>query len=295
MDIAWNNNDLLFLLLMYWFGKEIYYALAKDPSLSEQAALQAPYVTRDKAAERGSVVHSLIEAWKKSKVVVKNVNPVYRGYVQAFYDWIEYRKPEILVTEKTVLSKKYRYCGTLDMIAMINGKKYIVDFKTNKDARLFPEVQLQLSAYHQALKETTGEEADNLMAVSLGATGEYKEKVFEDNLITFLAAQHLWVWKNQAKCKRVGYQYKVSKKTGAKAVPLHLRNSPTSLMKSQGYGKGYHYPHNYPGHFTAQKYLPEDLQDQHFYRPTTEGLEKRIYERLVKLWGNRFATPDKSE
>jgi putative ATPase len=101
--------------------------------------------------------------------------------------------------------------------------------------------------------------------------------------------------KSNASYKALREAQALVKKTGAKAVPLHLRNSPTSLMKSQGYGKGYHYPHNYPGHFTAQKYLPEDLQDQHFYRPTTEGLEKRIYERLVKLWGNRFATPDKSE
>ncbi len=78
------------------------------------------------------------------------------------------------------------------------------------------------------------------------------------------------------------------RETGAQSIPLHLRNAPTSLMKEQGYGKGYHYPHNYPGHFTTQSYLPEDIDQTRFYHPTTEGIEKRIYERLVRLWGERF-------
>ena len=81
---------------------------------------------------------------------------------------------------------------------------------------------------------------------------------------------------------------------GAKSVPLHLRNAPTSLMKEQGHGKGYHYPHNYPGHFSDQNYFPDDLKTRQFYRPTTEGIEKRIYERLVTLWASRFEEPSGS-
>jgi len=81
---------------------------------------------------------------------------------------------------------------------------------------------------------------------------------------------------------------------GAKAVPLHLRNAPTSLMKDQDYGKGYLYPHNYPGHFSVQNYFPEDLKSTQFYRPTSEGIERRIYERLVQLWGTRFEEPSGS-
>jgi len=81
---------------------------------------------------------------------------------------------------------------------------------------------------------------------------------------------------------------------GAKSVPLHLRNAPTSLMKEQGHGKGYHYPHDYPGHFSAQNYFPDDLKTRQFYRPSTEGIEKRIYERLVALWVSRFEEPSGS-
>ncbi|MEA3287065.1 MAG: replication-associated recombination protein A [Candidatus Marinimicrobia bacterium] len=75
---------------------------------------------------------------------------------------------------------------------------------------------------------------------------------------------------------------------GARSIPLHLRNAPTSLMKEQDYGKGYRYPHDAPGHFTRQNYFPDDLKTRQFYHPSTEGIEKRIYERLVKLWGKRF-------
>ena len=79
---------------------------------------------------------------------------------------------------------------------------------------------------------------------------------------------------------------------GAASVPLHIRNAPTSLMKDKGYGKGYEYPHDHPNHFIPQNYMPEELKGSRFYHPSTEGLEKRVYERLVKLWGKRFREPE---
>jgi putative ATPase len=53
--------------------------------------------------------------------------------------------------------------------------------------------------------------------------------------------------------------------TGNLPVPLHLRNAPTRTMKDLGYAKGYKYPHDYPGHWVAQQYLPDDLKDVHFF------------------------------
>ncbi|MCB2204350.1 replication-associated recombination protein A [bacterium] len=70
-------------------------------------------------------------------------------------------------------------------------------------------------------------------------------------------------------------------------VPLHLRNAPTKLMKSEGYGKGYRYAHDFPGHFVEQNYLPEELQQKQYYKPTDEGREQRIRERLRQLWKKR--------
>jgi putative ATPase len=71
-------------------------------------------------------------------------------------------------------------------------------------------------------------------------------------------------------------------------VPLHLRNAPTKLMKAEGYGAGYHYPHSYPGHFVAQHYFPESMEPRAYYRPGDEGREKYIRERLSQLWNERY-------
>ena len=66
-------------------------------------------------------------------------------------------------------------------------------------------------------------------------------------------------------------------------VPLRLRNAPTALMKGLDYGKGYRYAHDESGAYAAgETYLPEALQGQRFYEPTTHGLEQRIAERLAE-------------
>jgi putative ATPase len=71
-------------------------------------------------------------------------------------------------------------------------------------------------------------------------------------------------------------------------VPLHLRNAPTKLMKQEGYGAGYQYPHSFPGHFVRQRYFPEGMEPRAYYRPGEEGREKYLRERLVLLWGERY-------
>ena len=68
-------------------------------------------------------------------------------------------------------------------------------------------------------------------------------------------------------------------------VPMHLRNAPTGLMKHLGYGKGYEYPHDAPGHFTPTQNLPESIRDTRFYEPTDQGAEHQIAERLRRWWG----------
>ncbi len=71
-------------------------------------------------------------------------------------------------------------------------------------------------------------------------------------------------------------------------VPLHLRNAPTKLMKNEGYGKGYRYPHSYTGHFVEERYFPDGLDPKAYYRPGEEGREKYLRERLASLWPGRY-------
>ncbi|NOY58986.1 MAG: replication-associated recombination protein A [Calditrichaeota bacterium] len=69
-------------------------------------------------------------------------------------------------------------------------------------------------------------------------------------------------------------------------VPLHLRNAPTKMMQDFGYAAGYKYPHD-SGGFVEQDYLPQDAKNKIYYRPTENGIEQRIRERLLKLWPKR--------
>jgi putative ATPase len=70
-------------------------------------------------------------------------------------------------------------------------------------------------------------------------------------------------------------------------VPLHLRNAPTKLMEELGYGREYRYSHDFSEHFVDQQYLPEGLQARVYYRPTENGAEKKIRERLLSWWRNK--------
>ncbi len=63
-------------------------------------------------------------------------------------------------------------------------------------------------------------------------------------------------------------------------VPKHIVNAPTAFDKSQGKSSGYKYPHNFPGHFVEQDYLPPELQGKKYYLPTENGAEKEIKNRL---------------
>lgn len=77
-------------------------------------------------------------------------------------------------------------------------------------------------------------------------------------------------------------------RTGELAVPLHLRNAPTKLMKDLNYGKEYKYSHYYEGHFETQQYLPDELKEKVYYKPAGVGEESKIKERLKNWWKNKL-------
>ncbi|MFP4130082.1 MAG: replication-associated recombination protein A [Halorhodospira sp.] len=71
---------------------------------------------------------------------------------------------------------------------------------------------------------------------------------------------------------------------GSLEVPMHLRNAPTGMMKAQGFGSGYRYPHDEPEAYAAGvQYLPDALVGTRYYEPSDRGLEQRIAERLERL------------
>ena len=74
------------------------------------------------------------------------------------------------------------------------------------------------------------------------------------------------------------------RRTGNQPVPLHLRNAPTKFMADLGYHDGYLYPHDYPGHYVAQQYMPDELKNQQIWQPQPHSAaEAKIFERIKKL------------
>ena len=74
------------------------------------------------------------------------------------------------------------------------------------------------------------------------------------------------------------------RRTGNQPVPLHLRNAPTKLMADLGYHDGYLYPHDYPGHYVAQQYMPDALNGHKIWQPQPHSAaEAKIFDRIEKL------------
>jgi len=78
------------------------------------------------------------------------------------------------------------------------------------------------------------------------------------------------------------------RRTGNQPVPLPIRNAPTQLMKDLGYHDGYMYPHDYPGHFTTQQYLPDALVNERLWHGQHNPTEEKLYQRMVNYWGKRY-------
>ena len=78
------------------------------------------------------------------------------------------------------------------------------------------------------------------------------------------------------------------RRTGNLPVPLPIRNAPTQLMKELGYHDGYKYPHDYPGHFTEQQYLPDEVKDERIWHGQHSPAEEKLVERMKNYWKERY-------
>lgn len=94
--------------------------------------------------------------------------------------------------------------------------------------------------------------------------------------------------KSNASYKAIGAAQQAARDKGDLAVPLHLRNAPTRLMKELGHGEGYQYSHDAPGHFSDQEFLPDQLSGTTFYRPGDNRREQAFATYLRQVWGDKY-------
>ena len=98
--------------------------------------------------------------------------------------------------------------------------------------------------------------------------------------VTYLASQP----KSNASYLAIEDALEEVRKNPVAAVPKHLRNAPTKLMKDIGYGKDYKYAHDFENHFVEENYLPAELNKKQFYYPSENGQEKKLKDWLKYLW-----------
>lgn len=77
------------------------------------------------------------------------------------------------------------------------------------------------------------------------------------------------------------------RQTGNQPVPLPIRNAPTKLMAQLGYHDGYLYPHDYPGNFTPQQYMPDELKNEVIWHPCHNAPEEKLRDRMNHFWPDK--------
>ncbi len=91
----------------------------------------------------------------------------------------------------------------------------------------------------------------------------------------------------------IGAAQQLVRETGNAPVPLHLRNAPTQLMAQLGYHDGYKYAHDYPGHFVVQQFMPDGLTEARLWHAQHSPSEEKLYQQMLRCWGERYKEPDK--
>lgn len=194
--------------LRRWYGEQVYIAMLNDPTMQKEAALAAPYEISNRAKDRGTTIHSLVEAYKKgNRIEDENIPKQFMPYARAFYKWTGQHPIEIVEQEKSIFSDKHRYAGTLDMLVKINNHEEltVLDIKTGRD--IYREAFMQTAAYQNALREQ-GTEAGSIAILLLQGDGTYKFEVMSDfrrKFGGFLACKTIWEALNEEMLKKIGY------------------------------------------------------------------------------------------
>ncbi len=167
--------------------------------------------TKNKAADIGTMIHLWLEGFLKAGIAKKPlpkkpINPEMKNAVNSFLEWTKKNKVKFTETERKVYSQKYKYAGTCDAIATINGKPTIIDFKTSN--AVYPESFLQTVAYQAAIEEETNKKFTHNLILRLSKENHQKGiepfEVLEttnhrENFKTFLACKKIYEWQQEIK------------------------------------------------------------------------------------------------
>lgn len=160
---------------------------------------------KEEAADIGTAIHEWIRMKIRGEEPLIPEDEKVRNGVIAFLKWTGEKKIKWLESEKMVYSRKHNYVGTLDAIAKIGGKTFLVDYKSSKG--LYPEFYLQTAGYQLAYQEEHGKTIDGRVLIHLGKEdgvfGAREIDDYEQDKVAFLGLldtvkrlQVLDKWKN---------------------------------------------------------------------------------------------------
>jgi predicted RecB family nuclease len=193
--------------LIAWAAKEVYnFLLDKQEEIKKMSpeeyekllftAKNSRLKKSEKALDSGKIAHGWIE-----KHIGGEHNPLpddkeAQNAVNAFLKWEKENNPEWLASELIVASSSQDFAGTLDAVARINGKIYLIDFKTSK--QISPEYYLQTAAYQFCLEEM-GAKVDGRLILRLPKDGKVAEAQevptpYEFDRDTFIHLRQVYRW-----------------------------------------------------------------------------------------------------
>lgn len=111
-----------------------------------------------------------------------------------------------------------------------------------------------------------------------------ESRIILSEMVVFLATSP----KSNSTYRAISKAQELVHQTGDLPVPLHLRNAPTSLMKELGYGEKYQYPHDQPGRFVEEDYLPKKIKGTKLWDPAENAREQELLIRMRNLWEKRY-------
>lgn len=158
---------------------------------------KAHEIDRKMKADIGTKAHEWAEKYIKNENPAMPEDQLVLNCVLAFLDWVKTKKITFMYSEKRIYSPKYKYAGTVDFVADIEGKLFVGDFKTSK--AIYPSMFYQTAAYQQALmEEMPWLKFEGNIIVRMGKDGTFEEKElcgqdnFTKNFDAFLGAKCLF-------------------------------------------------------------------------------------------------------
>ncbi len=119
---------------------------------------------------------------------------------------------------------------------------------------------------------------------AVSVVGYPESRIILSQCVTYLASSP----KSNASYMAINNALSEVERSGDLSVTLHLRNAPTKLMKELNYGADYVYPHDMPGNFSPQEYMPDALRGKKFYSPGENDRESALARYLRGKWGDKY-------